>query len=221
VTAVLVLDFDGTVLDTEWPAFRAAAELWEAHGEELTLEAWCGRIGTHTELNPFAELEQRLGRRLDPDLQRQRIARKNALTDEAPVNPGVLAWLDEAERRGIRVGIASSSPSSWVERNLTRLGLRERFHCLACCGDDMPAKPDPASFRHAVDVLGGDPRESVAVEDSEHGVVAARAAGLFTVAVPHDLTRHMDLSAADVVVASLEDLTLADALDQARRRASS
>jgi len=221
VTAVLVLDFDGTVIDTERPAFLAAAELWEAHGQELTLELWCRRIGTHTELNPFAELEQRLGRRLDPSLQQRRITRKNQLTDEAPLNPGVLAWLDNAERLGIRVGIASSSPASWVERNLVRLGLRDRFHCLACCGDDMPAKPDPASYRHAVEVLGGDLRDSVAVEDSEHGVTAARGAGLFTIAVPHDLTAHMDLSAADAVLCSLEELTLEDALAQARRRASS
>lgn len=216
-----MLDFDGTVIDTERPAFRAAAELWEAHGEELTLELWSGRIGTHVEINPFAELEQRLGRSLDPTLQERRIARKNALTDEAPLNPGVLAWLDEAERRGIRVGIASSSPASWVERNLVRLGLRERFHCLACFGDGVPAKPDPASYRHAVEVLGGDPRASVAVEDSEHGVTAASGAGLFTIAVPHDLTAHMDFSAADLIVPSLEALTLDDALTQARRRASS
>ena len=112
MAAVLVLDFDGTVLDTERPAFRAAAEMWEAHGEKLTLELWSGRIGTQTELNPFAELEQRLGRRLDPALQQQRIARKNALTDEMPLNPGIFDWLDDAERLGVRVGIASSSPSS-------------------------------------------------------------------------------------------------------------
>jgi putative hydrolase of the HAD superfamily len=218
VAAVLVLDFDGTVLDTEWPAYQAAAELWQAHGVELTIELWSRRIGTHTALDPFRELEQRLGRTLDHDLQLQRIARKNALTDEMPLNPGVLSWLEDAERLGVAVGIASSSPSSWVERNLKRLGLRERFHCLACCEGELPAKPDPASYRHAVEQLGGDPALSVAVEDSEHGVTAAVTAGLFTVAVPHDLTAHMDLTAADVVVPSLAELSLADALERARTR---
>jgi HAD superfamily hydrolase (TIGR01509 family) len=219
MTAVLVLDFDGTVLDTEWPAYRAAAELWEAHGIELTIDMWAARIGTHARLDPFHELQERLGRTLDPALNEQRIARKNALTDEMPLNPGVLSWLEDAERLGVRVGIASSSPSSWVERNLDRLALRERFHCLACCEDDLPAKPNPASYVHAIEQLGGDPSVSVAVEDSANGIAAAVTAGLFTVAVPHDLTAHMDLSSAHVVVESLESLSLEDALERARRRA--
>lgn len=154
--AVLVLDFDGTVLDTEWPACRAAAELWEAHGIDLTIEIWAARIGTHARLDPFRELEQRLGRTLDPSLN---------------------------------------------------------------CEGELPAKPDPPSYLHAVEQLGGKPAHSVAVEDSANGVTAAVTAGLFTVAVPHDLTAHMDLSGADVVVESLDELSLSDALGRARRRA--
>lgn len=217
MTAVLVLDFDGTVLDTEWPAYRAAAELWAELGVELTVEDWAWRIGTNGHDDPFTELEKRLGRRLDPALQERRIARKNQLTDEAPLRPGVQRWLDDAQRLGVPVGIASSSPRSWIERNLTRLGLLDRFACFACA-DELPAKPDPASFRHAVEQLGGDPRSSVAVEDSEHGVAAAVEAGLFTVAVPHDLTAHMDLASAHVQLTSLEELSLEDALRRAATR---
>jgi HAD superfamily hydrolase (TIGR01509 family) len=218
VSAVLVLDFDGTVLDTEWPAYQAAAELWASFGIELTVADWAWRIGTAGHDDPFVELQRRLGHPLDPALNEQRIARKNQLTDEAPLNVGVLAWLDEAEALAVPVGIASSSPQVWVERNLARLGLRERFGCLACCGDALPAKPDPTSYRHAVEQLGGDPAASVAVEDSAHGVMAARDAGLFVVAVPHDLTSHMDLTGADAVVDSLEAFSLGDALERARRR---
>jgi beta-phosphoglucomutase-like phosphatase (HAD superfamily) len=155
VAAVLVLDFDGTVLDTEWPAYQAAAELWASFDVELTVSDWAWRIGTAGHDDPFVELQRRLGHPLDPALNEQRIARKNELTDQAPLNGGVLEWLDEAESLGVAVGIASSSPQFWVERNLERLGLRERFGCLACCGDALPAKPDPTSYRHAVEQLGG------------------------------------------------------------------
>jgi HAD superfamily hydrolase (TIGR01509 family) len=218
MAAVLIFDFDGTVLDTEWPAYRSWAEIWEEHGHELTIPDWSRRIGTHHELDALADLEARVGRPLDLGLRDRRNVRKDELTDAAPLNPGVLAWLDEAERLGVPVGIASSSSSNWVEANLARVGLRDRFRCLACCDGELPAKPDPTSYRHAVDQLGGDPALSVAVEDSEHGVNAAAAAGLFTVAVPHGLTAHMDLSGADAVLGSLEELTLADALEQARCR---
>ena len=217
MSAVLVLDFDGTVIDTEWPAYTAAAELWAGFGIELTPADWAWRIGTAGHDDPFSELQQRLGRTLDPALNDRRIARKNELTDEAPLRPGVERWLDDAHRLGVPVGIASSSPRSWIERNLTRLGLLDRFACFACV-DEHPAKPDPTSFRRAVEQLGGDPVLSVAVEDSAHGVTAAVEAGLFTVAVPHDLTHHMDLAAAHVQLTSLEELSLEAALGRARRR---
>jgi HAD superfamily hydrolase (TIGR01509 family) len=218
VPAVVILDFDGTILDTERPAYEAARELWADHGIELTIDDWSWRLGTAGHDNPFVELQQRLGRPLDPALDARRIARKDELTHRAELRPGVLAWLDDAARLGVPVGIASSSPQSWIERNLRRVGLLDRFGCVAC-RPDLPAKPDPTSYRHAVEQLGGDPRLSVAVEDSAHGVAAAKGAGLWTVAVPHDLTRHLDLSAADRVVASLAELPLAEALAAARAAA--
>ena len=76
-------------------------------------------------------------------------------------------------------------------------------------------KPAPTSYLLACEKLGADPERSVAVEDSPHGVVAAVAAGLFTVAVPHGLTSGLDLSAADLVTGSLDDLSLSDALERA------
>jgi putative hydrolase of the HAD superfamily len=216
--ACVVFDFDGTIIDTELPAYRAASELWSTFGFEVTPEEWAWRIGTAGHDDPFTELQRWLGRELDPALDERRVARKNELTDQAPLRPGVQEWLDAAQRLSLPVGIASSSPTTWIERNLGRLRLRERFGCLACCDGELPAKPDPTSYRHAVEQLGAEPAWSVAVEDSEHGVNAAHAAGLFVVAVPHPLTHHMDFSRADLVVESLLEVTLEDALAHARAR---
>jgi beta-phosphoglucomutase-like phosphatase (HAD superfamily) len=129
-----------------------------------------------------------------------------------------MTWLDDAERLGVPVGIASPSPPDWVEHHLVRLGLRDRFACLACADGVIPGKPDPTSYRHAVEQLGGDPSRSVAVEDSPNGVRAAVAAGLYTVAVPHDLTRALDLSEAHELHDSLEHTSLDTALAAAAAR---
>jgi beta-phosphoglucomutase-like phosphatase (HAD superfamily) len=122
--------------------------------------------------------------------------------------------LEEAEQLGVPVGIASSSPPDWVNGHLERLGLRRHFSCVTCSDGIVPAKPDPTSYRLTCQRLGADPRRSVAVEDSPHGV----AAGLFTVAVPHKLTASLDLSAANLVVTSLDTLTLSDVLAMAGQR---
>jgi HAD superfamily hydrolase (TIGR01509 family) len=218
LTACVVFDFDGTILDTEEPVFRSWAELWEDHGHTLELATWQATIGTDAVFDPWGELEARVGRTLDPDLHVRRRRRRDELQAQFEPRAGVLAWLDEATRLGVPVGIASSSPHDWVRGHLDRLGLAVMFSCVVCCDDVVPAKSDPTSYRQACTQLGADPRCSVAVEDSPHGVSAAVGAGLWTVAVPHPLTAGLDLSAADAVVGSLSELPLADALDAARRR---
>jgi putative hydrolase of the HAD superfamily len=130
----------------------------------------------------------------------------------------VVGWLSEARALAIPVGIASSSPIEWVEEHLNALGLSDFFSCIVCCDDHVPAKPLPVSYRLACERLKADPLKSVAVEDSPHGVAAAVEAGFFTVAVPHELTAGLDLTAAHVVATSLEDLTLSSALTRASTR---
>ncbi|MDQ1396113.1 MAG: hypothetical protein QOG64_1372 [Acidimicrobiaceae bacterium] len=217
--ACLVLDFDGTILDTEEPVYRSWAELWTEHGHELPLDRWQEIIGTDGAFEPLAELERRLGRPLGgADGEERRRLRRDELQALQSPRPGIEAWLAEAEQLGLPVGIASSSPPDWVEGHLERLGWRPRFTCIACCDGVVPAKPDPTSYRLVCQRLGADPSRSVAVEDSPHGVAAAVAAGLFTVAVPHPLTAALDLSAAHVLVESLSIVSLRDVLARARRR---
>ena len=217
----LVLDFDGTILDTEEPVYRSWAELWEANGHQLLLSEWQVAIGTDSSFDPWAELERALGSPLDPDLKERRRARRDELQAAHAPRPGVISWLNQAQALGVPVGIASSSPREWVDAHLDRLGLGRVFSCIVCADATVPVKPDPTSYRLACQRLGADPARSVAVEDSPHGVAAAVGAGLFTIAVPHALTANLDLSPANRVIASLEGLSLAAALAESRRRPSS
>jgi len=211
----LVLDFDGTVLDTEDSVYEVWAEIWDDHGHELALVDWQRNIGTEDVFDPWIELENRLGRPLDEALHERRHTRQDQLLAELEPRSGVLRWLSDAEAMDLPVGIASSSPSDWVESHLVRLGIRDRFLCIVCRDDEVPAKPDPTSYQVACKRLGADPGASVAVEDSPHGVTAAVGAGLFTVATPHRLTVDLDLTAADIVVDSLDELMLSEAIARA------
>ncbi len=215
MTRALILDFDGTVLDTERAVYQGWADLYERHGQVLDLARWQQIIGTDQEPDHWAELEALVGP-LDPGLAAWRRTRRDELIHAEAVRPGVLRWLDDAEALGIPVGIASSSPIDWVTSHLDRLDLGHRFACLACCNEVIPAKPDPTSYRLACEALHADPRRSIAVEDSPHGVAAAKDAGLFVVATPHPLTAPLDFSRADVVVDSLDDLSLSDVVERSR-----
>ena len=214
----LVLDFDGTILDTEQSLFRSWVELWNDHGHHLERSEWQRNIGGVDLFDPWAELERRLGRPLAPEVKDVQRHRRDEIQGDETLRDGILAWLAEAEALGIPVGVASSSSREWVEGHLERLGVGHRFTAVVCAGEGVPAKPEPTSYRLACAQLGAEPSRSVAVEDSPTGVSAAGAAGLYTVAVPHDLTRDLDLGAADVVVDSLLSLSLAEALERAAAR---
>lgn len=206
----LIFDFDGTILDTEVPDYEAWRELYAEYGVTLPLDAWLPMIGTHGGVfDVYGYLEERAGRPLDrADVQARRRARLAEMIAAAVVLPGVAEWIADAKARGMKVGLASSSSRAWVVGHLERLGLHVHFDAILS-GDMVPrVKPDPALYHAALAALGLDAAEAVALEDSAHGIAAAKAAGIFTIAIPNGMTRHSDLSAADLQLASLTDLTL-------------
>lgn len=209
----LVFDFDGVVVDTEGPEYDAWQATWADYGHDLALEEWVACIGTVGGWDPLAELAARVGAGFDPDeAQRRRRARHHPVIRAlAEPLPGVLDLLVEARARGLRTAIASSSDDAWVPPLLEQLGLVAHFEHLSLYDGTCPAKPAPDLYLRACAALGVAPAEAIAIEDSPNGVAAAKAAGLTCVAVPHGLTRGLDLSAADLVLGTLRGVTL-DAL---------
>ncbi len=214
----VVFDFDGLLCDTETLHYATWRELFADHGVELALEWWQQLVGTVGGPSLFDHLEALVGEPVDREaLGREGRARFHALVDAAPVCDGVEAWLDEAAELGLAVGLATSSGRAWTARHLPRLGLAHRFD-VVCTRDDVAAvKPAPDLYLAATAGLGVAPDAAVAVEDSLNGVRAAAAAGMACVAVPNDITRSLDLSAADLVLDSLASHRLVDVLGQLSR----
>jgi HAD superfamily hydrolase (TIGR01509 family) len=216
----VVFDFDGLVLDTEFPVYAAWCEAFESHGAAPpTIEEWSAEIGTAGAIDLEAWLLELATVPVDIDAMhdRRRSLRDELLASEV-ARPGVAAWLDEADAAGLDLAIASSSPADWVLPLLDRLGLRDRFRWIVNAEGPLRGKPAPDTYLEACARLGVEPRDALAVEDSPHGIAAAKDAGLSCVAVPHGLTDTLDLSAADLRVRSLADCTLAEALVRLTRR---
>jgi HAD superfamily hydrolase (TIGR01509 family) len=213
VIGAIVFDFDGLILDTESPVFHAWRETYELHGVELERARWQAIIGTHEALDPLAELEALVGQPFDRQaVDDQRRARRNELLALEAVRPGIAEYLADAHRMGIAVGIASSSPRSWILEHLERLGMADAFACIRCYDDVNAAKPSPASYLAVCEELGVAPSDAIAIEDSPNGVKAAKTAGMWCLAVPNPMTAGLDFSEADLVVDSLADLPLPDLL---------
>ena len=211
----LLFDFDGLLVDTETPSRRAYEELYREHGHELPLDRWATLVGTiGAEFEPDAHLEELVGRPLDREaLRERRRAREFELCDIEDLRPGIEEYLAEAEQRGLATAIVSSSTRDWIARHLERLERVNGWDAIvAADGDATRAKPEPTLYLEALDVLGLQPTEAIAFEDSLNGVRAAKAAGIFCVAVPNPITETFPLDEADVLLSSLEDVPLEDLL---------
>jgi HAD superfamily hydrolase (TIGR01509 family) len=209
--SAVIFDFDGTIIDTEWSEFTTVQEEFRNHGHEYTLATFLEGVGRADGRHWADVLQEFTGPRDDIEviMDRRKKAHHKMISD-TELRPGVLSLMERAEEQGKALAVASSSPISWVERHLSDRGLIDRFQFIATRDLVERAKPWPDVFLVAAQKLGIDPTECLVIEDSHHGVAAAKAAGMFCVAVPNPVTVASDLSAADLVLDSLSDLPYSD-----------
>ena len=208
----ILFDFDGLVLDTEYPEYLAWREVFAAHDSLLAPEMWVMNTGKGATLNsfsPYEALEQNLGRTIDRDaIRRARRQRFAELMEGEALLPGVEARLREARQFGMKVAIVSSSPREWIEKYLSRFGLIDAFDAILCADDVTNTKPDPELYLAALTKLGVRAEQAIVFEDSPNGIASAKDAGLYCVAVPNRLTSLCNLDRADLVVPSLSAITI-------------
>ena len=215
----MIFDFDGLILDTEGPIYRAWVEIYQELGADLPLSAWEVWVGGSPDgFDPCGYLETQLGRPVDREALTERASkREEELILLESALPGVEGYIADARRLGLKLGVASSSDCPWVFRHLERLGLGEQFDSIKCAEDVKNVKPSPDLYLAVLDQLGVGPEEAIALEDSPHGITSAQAAGLFCVVVPNPLTSQMPTDHADLELDSLADMPLEGLLSRVGR----
>lgn len=202
----LVFDFDGLILDTETPLIDSYRDVHATHGVPFDHATFLRNVG-HADysFDPWHGFSPHTDR---ATLEIERRARKDARLLEQAVLPGVVALLDAARESKLRVGLASNSEHDWVEPQLARLGLLDRFEFLACREDAPSPKPEPDLYKLVLNRFGLRGFEAIAFEDSHTGSLAAKRANLWCVAAPNVSTAHHDFAHVDLRVTSLAEVTL-------------
>jgi HAD superfamily hydrolase (TIGR01509 family) len=184
----VVLDMDGTLLDTEG-AYRAAfVAAMRGFGAEVPEDFYAGLVGISSrERAPL--VHARFGADFPwQDCLRDYRARKARLLDRPlPPKPGVAELLAELSAQGRFWAVATSAGRRTAMAALGGAGLLGGIAALVTRDEVEAGKPDPALFLRAAAALGTPPSTCLAVEDSPPGVAAARAAGMRVVMVPDAL----------------------------------
>lgn len=152
----LIFDFDGLIVDTETPEYEALNELYREHGQFLPVETFGKFVGSqyNDQFEPVAHLRALTGNTLDVESAWARINQQRMkIIHASPPLPGVESYLREAKARGLKLALASSSPHSWVDGHLRRLGLFHFFDVIKAKEDVRNVKPDPELFLAALDAL--------------------------------------------------------------------
>jgi HAD superfamily hydrolase (TIGR01509 family) len=209
VTDVLLLDFNGVVVDDEPIHFAALRDVLGPEGIVVDEATYYADYLGYDDRVCIREAFRRSGRALDrPVLDRlaaEKAARYAATTTTAlPVVPGVREFV-RAAAADARIAVVSGALRREIHAGLERAGLADVVACVVSAEDVTRCKPDPEGHRRALSAVAGTAGRvrAVVVEDSAPGIAAARAIGAGCAVLT---TSHApeDLAAADLVWESFE-----------------
>jgi HAD superfamily hydrolase (TIGR01509 family) len=208
----IVFDNDGLLLDTEQAWTVAETALFATHGHTFTTDHKRELIGS-SRTESAVKLEGMLGLpgQGEPLMDELHELVMEQLAAGVPPRPGALELLSAVRAAGLPVALASNSSREFVERALSVAQLADGHFDAVVSADDVAApKPAPDIYLAACAALGVAPERSAALEDSATGAAAARAAGMFVVAVPY--FPGTPIEDASLTASSLADPSVAAAL---------
>ena len=196
----LLLDFNGTISDDEPILCAIFQELFAEEGRPLTEAEYYDELAGHSD----PEIVEHWLGAPRPDLIERKVARyrERAATGET-VSELTRTALERAAER-VPVAIVSGAARAEIDLVLGAAGLTQAISAIVAADDVANGKPDPEGYLRALDDLRIEASDGVAVEDSDVGVAAAKAAGLRCLAVTGTFPAHR-LAEADDHVETLHD----------------
>lgn len=212
--AAVIFDFDGLVLDTETPEFESWCQIFTDNGVELELDAWTGSIASDG-FDPYAHLESLCGDSVDrPSIREARRGYFEEMMATQQLLPGVESYISSARELNLKIAVASNSTRTWLDDFFGRYGLEDRFDFVSCRDIVETGKPHPAIYLEALNGLEVPADQAIALEDSPNGILSAKRAGIFCVAVPGNMTKSLSFDHADLKLSSLGEISLEELIAQ-------
>ncbi len=207
----ILFDHDGTLVDSEPVHYQMWAEILGAYGVTLGIDEYARHyagIPTTTNagklINDYPALPLSASTLID--------AKNNATRDflsrsAFPLMPGARQAIDYFHGRALKMAIVTGAGADGVQATVRANQLDEHIS-VAVSGDDVnTSKPAPDCYLLALQKLGVDSSECIAIEDTENGVTAATRAGIACLAVATPMTRHHNFGGAMNVFDNLTDAT--------------
>jgi sugar-phosphatase len=202
---------DGVLIDSEPLWYEAANDAFRPYSIQLNPIEYARSIGLRT--NEFVDFwlkEYGVSSSMAPSIEQEiNTLVINKIAQKGMVMPGVLATLEELKRRDYSIGLATSSPSTLIDVVVDKLNIRSYFSAFASAEHLPLGKPHPQVYLNCAAALDRLPSQCICFEDSFNGLISAKSARMFCIAIPAPEFRDQPrFQAADLILNSLEEFDL-------------
>lgn len=204
----VIFDIDGLLVDSEPLWGEAADELFRQYGVSLSKEQYATTTGLRTK--EFLQWWFRHFAIGDDELARaEKIIIRSVLEkieQKARIMPGVPYIFDFFARKQFHIGLATSSPPSLIDLVVKMAGIADYVKAASSAESLAYGKPHPQVYLNCAEALGTMPYQCICFEDSFNGMIAAKAARMKCVVVPHhSQSKEERWAAADLKLSSLQN----------------
>lgn len=212
----VIFDFDGIIVNTEPLHYRAFQNILAPLGLGYSWEEYLQKYIGFDDRDAFREVYLSAGRDLSGETLSDLIHRKagafnTIISGGVEPYPGVIDLIKSLGTL-VPVGLCSGALRCDIDPILAQLNLTSSFAIIVTADDVAASKPDPASYRLAVDQLvaahpgkGISPSTTFAIEDTPAGITSARGAGLKVLAVTNSYSAE-HLADATAIVTTLANV---------------
>jgi len=209
----VIFDMDGVLVDTEPFHIQTEKRMFRKMNLDISDEEHGGYMGTATDV-----------------MWKQIISKRNLPLDIAEITeltiseglpyfyslkkidtmPGLIDLLEKLKAKKIPMAVASSSDPETISVILEKSGLKKYFLHTVSSSEVGKSKPEPDVFLLTAKLLGVEPENCVVFEDSQNGIKAAKAAGMFCIAYCGANSGTQDRSLADMQIDNFDELKTFD-----------
>jgi len=202
----VIFDRDGVILDSEWININSAIKAFKGVGIEIKKEEKEWIIGRHPE-----DYKELFFERYDFSYEKFREIQRETyyeLLKSAPLFDKTVSLIKELHRRKIPFALTTSSGLKSTLQVLEKADLVHAFSVIVTNEDYDNKKPHPEPYEVTAKKLNLHPKDCVAIEDSSVGIESAKSAGMKCIAIANETTKNQDLSKADLIVDSAEEISI-------------
>ena len=211
----LIFDLDGTISDTQAIHFANWMEVLRPHGIDVDIDLYEEKLGGPPSEADIEGLLPDLSEQGKEDLLKREADGYRKRMSMAGTITGLNHFLEEAQRRGLRLALVSNAPKNDAGNSLESLGMTDTFEKMIFAEEVGAEKPDPTAYQEALKYLDIEPEEALAFEDSPSGTGGAVAAGIPVIGLcgTNHTPSELREAGAEFIIGDYADQALYDRLD--------